>query len=173
MPIKHGISVDDREIFSIEQRYSITLPKSYCSFLKKYNGFYIEDPDACNLEYHGVDDGEIAFDSLFGINIENENFNLDEINNDYLDEISFIKNTLIIGTDPGGNFYVLVTEGESKGIYYWDRTHLHVEDDVQDIAINEVDECGNLYRISDSFETFFKQLLSQTEDKGMKLIQGL
>ncbi|TDB58201.1 SMI1/KNR4 family protein [Photorhabdus khanii] len=173
MPINHGINIDNSEILSIEQHYSIILPESYRAFLKKYNGFYVEDPDACNLTYHGVDDGEIAFDSLFGINIENENFNLIEMNNNYLDELLFIKNSFIIGTDPGGNFYILVTEGKHEGVYYWDRTHLHVEDDVQDIAFSEVDECGNLYKVSHSFEEFFKQILSQTEDKGMKLIQGL
>ncbi|WP_445375114.1 SMI1/KNR4 family protein [Photorhabdus tasmaniensis] len=173
MPINHGINVDDDKISSAEQHYSITLPESYRAFLKKYNGFYVEDPDACNLSYQGVDDGEIAFDALFGINIENENFNLTGINDYYLDELFFIKNSLIIGTDPGGNFYVLVTEGEHGGVYYWDRTHLHIEDEIQDIAFNETDECGNLYKISHSFEAFFKQLLSQTEDKGMKLVQGL
>ncbi|CDH34739.1 conserved hypothetical protein [Xenorhabdus bovienii str. Intermedium] len=48
-------------------------------------------------------------------------------------------------------------------LYYWDRTHLHADDDLQNYYFEEVDECGNLYKISNSFDSFLKFVLDCTE----------
>jgi len=74
-----------------------------------------------------------------------------------------------IGDDPGGNYFVLVCNKSQKGIYYWDRTHLHIEDEIQDFSIPEVNDSGNLYKIHNEFSEFLTILTKKTLDKGMAL----
>ncbi|MBD2827019.1 SMI1/KNR4 family protein [Xenorhabdus szentirmaii] len=163
MPILHSVGLTDLDIENLENKYRISFPNDYKLFLRKYNGFYFVSPDYCEFDYDGVDEGIIAFDAFFGDGIESEHYNLQAQNDSFLDEINFIKNSFIIGADPGGNFYILVTEGEHSGVYYWDRTHLHAEDELQEYTIEEVEECGNLYKVSDSFGDFFKAIFKFSE----------
>jgi hypothetical protein len=165
MPIVYGEGLNSEKIIEIEDKYSISFPKEYVDFLSKNNGLYIKSPEFCDFTYDKVDNGFISFHALFGINFINENFDLIENNNDYLDEISFIDSSFIIGSDPGDNFYVLVNDGNNSGIYYWDRTHLHAEDDIQNYYFEEVDECGNLYKLSDSFDDFLKTIIESIKNE--------
>ncbi|MBD2802107.1 SMI1/KNR4 family protein [Xenorhabdus sp. M] len=165
MPIVYGNGLNNEKIVEIENKYSISFSKEYIDFLNKNNGLIIRDPEFCNLPYNKVDNGYISFHTLFGLDFINENFDLIGNNDDYLDEISFIDFSFIIGSDPSDNFYVLVNNGNYKGIYYWDRTHLHVEDDLQGYHFEEVDECGNLYKVSDSFGDFLKYIIEFTKNE--------
>ncbi|EOT8214736.1 SMI1/KNR4 family protein [Escherichia albertii] len=163
MPIVFGKGMDLNEIKFIEDKFSIKFPHDYILFLHNCNGFYINGTDGCDIEFGHVDNKFISFESLFGVDFINDNFNLLNINDCYLNEISFIENSFIIGSDPGGNFYILITKGNLSGVYYWDRTHLHADDTLQEYAIAEVNECGNLYKVSDSFDNFFSIIKKLTE----------
>ncbi|EQB98841.1 SMI1/KNR4 family protein [Photorhabdus temperata] len=163
MPIVYGDGLSNKEIAEIENKYSIAFPKSYVDFLNKYNGLVVREFDACDIPYDNVDNGFISFDALFGVRFINDNFDLYEINDDYLDEISFINSCFIIGVDPGDNFYILVNDQDNIGVYYWDRTHLHADDDLQNYHFKEINECGNLYKVSNSFDDFFKSILEFTK----------
>ncbi|WP_445375111.1 SMI1/KNR4 family protein [Photorhabdus tasmaniensis] len=163
MPIVYGEGLNNEKIIEIENKYSISFPKEYADFLNKKNGLIIREPEFCDLPYSKVDNGYISFHALFGLAFINKNFDLIENNDDYLDEISFTGSSFIIGSDPGDNFYVLVCSENNNGVYYWDRTHLHAEDDAQDYDFEEVDECGHLYKISDSFGSFLKCIIENTK----------
>ncbi|MDN0087391.1 SMI1/KNR4 family protein [Yersinia nurmii] len=173
MPISCGNGSSDVQINNLEQLYSIHFPNDYRNFLSVYNGFVVKQPDYCELPCNDVDDGYIAFYSLFGFGVSNKNHDINHQNKEYLDELSFIEEAFIIGGDPGGNYFVLVCNGVQKGVYYWDRTHLHSEYDMQKISIQEVDECGSLYKIHHEFSDFFAELVRNTIDKGMKLTKDL
>lgn len=172
MPILYGAGLSDTEIASLEDYFDIKLPVDYKKFLLDYNGLLIKYPDYCNIEYHGVDDS-VAVNALFGYMIENKIFDLKGQNDNFLDEIFFIKNSIIIGVDPGDNFYVLVVCGEFSGVYYWDRTHLHSDDSKQNYFFEEVNECGNLYRVADSFDSFFKIIYDYAKAHNMSFDKGL
>ena len=50
--------------------------------------------------------------------------------------------------------FVLMLEPRSGRVLYWDRTHLHEPDVGYQADFPEVDDCGDLYVISDSFSDF-------------------
>ncbi|MES3573836.1 SMI1/KNR4 family protein [Enterobacter cloacae] len=81
------------------------MPEDYKEFLRLKNGFVVKSPDFCELEYEGVDEGVIAFYAHFGINMKNPNHDIFRQNECFLNELYFIDDKLIIGGDPGGNFY--------------------------------------------------------------------
>jgi hypothetical protein len=125
------------------------------------------------LEYEGVDDRVIAFYALFGINMKNPNHDIFRQNENFLNELDFIDAKLIIGDDPGGNFYLILNGSESQGVYYWDRTHLHAEDDIQLFETPEQNGCGNIYKITNSFTEFYKEICEAYPDAGMNLTVDL
>ena len=86
---------------------------------------------------------------------------------------NLIDDKLIIGDDPGGNFYLILNGSESQGVYYWDRTHLHAEDDIQEFEIAEQNECGNIYKITNSFTEFYKKICETSLDAGMNVTVDL
>ncbi|EDT2853159.1 SMI1/KNR4 family protein [Salmonella enterica] len=173
MPVSCGNGLAENQIRDLEKIFSLSFPDDYKDFLSRYNGFVVKQPDFCEFDYDSVDDGAIAFYALFGYGISNRNDELVYQNNEYLDEIDFISNAFIIGSDPGGNYFVLVCEGEKKGVYYWDRTHLHSEDDLQKFDINAENVSGPLYKFSDNFYDFFERLVINTLSAGMKLYRDL
>ncbi|HDS9625155.1 TPA: SMI1/KNR4 family protein, partial [Enterobacter asburiae] len=75
--------------------------------------------------------------------------------------------------DPGGNFYLILNGSESQGVYYWDRTHLHAEDDIQLFETPEQNGCGNIYKITNSFTEFYKEICEAYPDAGMNLTVDL
>jgi len=166
MSIVYGNGLNNKEITEIANKYSIKLPMDYINFLTKHNGLAVRDSHACDIQYNNIDNGFISFDALFGVGFINKNFDLNEINDDYLDEISFITGCFIIGVDPGDNLYVLINNENKNdnGVYYWDRTHLHADDEVQNYHFKEVNECGNLYTVSNSFNDFLKLILKFTKE---------
>ncbi|EOC1315172.1 SMI1/KNR4 family protein [Cronobacter turicensis] len=173
MPVSCGKMITEADIQRLEKRYRISLPEDYKTFLLLNNGFVVKNPDYCNLAYHGVDEGAIAFNALFGMGAENEYYDIWYNNEELFSELDFIDSKLIIGDDPGGNYFLMVNGEHQKGLFYWDRTHLHTEDTLQDYEIPEQNECGNLYRLSDTFTAFFEMISEQTLAQRMKVNRDL
>lgn len=173
MPISYGKPANKDEIKVVEGEFKISLPEDYKEFLRLKNGFVVKSPDFCELEYKGVDEGFISFDALFGINMKNPNHDIFRQNENFLSELDFIDDKLIIGDDPGGNFYLILNGSESQGVYYWDRTHLHAEDDIQEFEIAEQNECGNIYKITNGFTEFYKKICETSRDAGMNVTVDL
>lgn len=173
MPISCGNRVTNAEIMVLEKEYNILLPEDYKEFLERNNGFVVKSPDFSEIDYEGVDEGIIAFYSLFGLGTKNHDHDIKHHNDYYLDELNFIEDKLIIGDDPGGNYFVLINGNNKKGIFYWDRTHLHDEDDIQSFEIAEENESGNLYRVINEFSDFFKKISENTIAQGMAVSNDL
>lgn len=100
MPISYFNGTSDKAIIDLEDHYKMTLPADYKLFLAQHDGCRIISPTYCELKFAGVDDGFIAVDVLFSTKTTNENFSLLSINNEYLEELDFIENAFLIGTDP-------------------------------------------------------------------------
>ncbi|XTZ39055.1 SMI1/KNR4 family protein [Salmonella enterica] len=173
MAILTGTGIGQADIDLLSRNFALTFPDDYKNFLKNYNGFWVESPDFCNIPFDKVDNGYISFDGLFGNQVNNKNFDIAVINDEFLDELSFIENAFIIGTDPGDNMYVLVTEGQHAGVYYWDRTCLHTEDRKQDYAISGEEDSQHLYLCDVKFEQFFDKIMTLTIKNGMSISSGL
>lgn len=94
-------------------------------------------------------------------------------NDELLSELDFIDSKLIIGDDPGGNYYLMLNGERQQGIFYWDRTHLHAEDILQQFEIPEQNECGNLYRLNDTFTQFYQSVIDNTLAQGMQVTRDL
>lgn len=169
MPISCGKPKTKDEIRILEAKFKVGLPEDYKEFLRLKNGFVVKSPDFCELEYEGVDEGVIAFYALFGINMKNPNHDIFRQNECFLNELDFIDDKLIIGGDPGGNFYLILNGSKSQGVYYWDRTHLHAEYDIQKFDIAEQNEFGNIYRISNGFTDFYERICESSFGSGMNL----
>ncbi|MBY6292142.1 SMI1/KNR4 family protein [Enterobacter bugandensis] len=169
MPISCGKPANKDEIKFMEGKFKVSLPEDYKEFLRLKNGFVVKSPDFCELEYEGVDEGFIAFYALFGINMKNPNHDIFRQNEIFLSELDFIDDKLIIGDDPGGNFYLILNGSERQGVYYWDRTHLHAEDYIQKFEFSEKNECGNIYRISNDFNDFYERICDSSLGTGMNV----
>lgn len=175
MAIFTGTGIGETDIDNLARKFSVTFPEDYSDFLKTYNEFRVKSPDYCNIPFNKVDNGFISFDVLFGYGVSNKFFDISTMNNELLDELSFVEHAVIIGADPGGNYYVLITEGGQSGVYYWDRTCLHLEDVKQDYSIAEEDEeeTQYLYLVASTFQQFFDMLAAQTIQQGMSVSQEL
>lgn len=169
MPISCGKALSYSEIHSLEIKYNISLPYDYRRFLEKYNGFVVKSPDFSELRYDGVDEGIIAFHALFGMGIQNHYNDIVYHNENFLNEIDFLKEKIIIGDDPGGNYFLIINVDDEKGVYYWDRTHLHSEDDIQNFSISEKNDSGNIYKITDDFSSFCDLVFETTVELGMEI----
>ncbi|WP_017348782.1 SMI1/KNR4 family protein [Pantoea sp. A4] len=173
MAILTGVGISQIDIDLLAKRLSVVLPDDYKKFLSHYNGFRVSSPDHCDLPYNNVDNNFISFDALFGHKVNNENYDIENINDDIVDELSFISNAVVIGIDPGDNFYVLVPEGEESGVYYWDRTCLHADDKKNNHSSLGEKNALHLYFYAKTFNQFFDLLLDQTIKKGMTVSSGL
>jgi cell wall assembly regulator SMI1 len=160
MPFLYKPGLSDTDIQGLEQRLQKKLPSDYKDFLKKRNGFYATAPDYVSLALDKVDEGSIAFDRLFGLIPDEESNDLLAFNEEFIDELSFLDNSIAIGEDGGGNPFVWIAEAGKEGLYYWDRTHLHESDDKNDFDIAERDGCGNLFFLAPDFTSFFDLILS-------------
>jgi hypothetical protein len=74
--------------------------------------------------------------------------------------IDHVENVLIIGDDNSTNHYVLnCTEG-AEAVYFHDRYHSYDDKiSIETGDIDQIDECGVLYKISDSFSDFYQLIL--------------
>ena len=171
MPVLHGDKIKQDEIDMLEKKYGIQLEESYKFFLKSENGFLVKQPDYCEFDFDNVDDGVIALYSLYSLGNENENNELIYNNDEFLNELEFIDSAFIIGGDPGGNYFVLMGNKNHKGVFYWDRTHLHADDDKSAFSIPEHNESGNLYKVSSSFKDFYELIKKNTFIDGVPYLK--
>lgn len=176
-----NLSID--EVIKIEQKYNVDLPINYKDFLLEYGGLYVGYPSYVEIAIDFLDDSTIAFESLFSIFTNNKYLDIFYINDEYLDELQEeLTDVIIIGTDPGGNFYLL--NCLDSQIYYWDRTHLHnvVEPNNKNIILKEEDnaeeydsayQAGNIYLLFTNFDSFLKLILSYVKDNNFKTIKSV
>lgn len=165
MAVEYAKGLTPEQIDALQVELDRTLPGDYRGFLERYNGWYIDRPNDCELPYDGVESGQISFDAFLGYGLQNESFNLVDFNGEFADEIAFVEDATIVGSDPGGNPYVLVGSGPHAGVYCWDRTHLHSQDERRRVHFAEVDESGDLYRVADSFQAFLDRVTAAMADQ--------
>ena len=166
MPLSYGKPAAKNAILPLLTTFNFSAPEDYLDFLQQKNGLVVKSPDYFNLPYHGVDRGEVAFSALFGIDTRNKYYDLKYNNDEFLEELDYLSDALLIGDDPGGNYFVLMNGAGREGVYYWDRTHLHCEDDIQQFDIAEQQECGNLYKVAPDFTIFYQMILQHTCTQG-------
>jgi hypothetical protein len=90
--------------------------------------------------------GKNSVGIFFGIGIKKGFADIIEINEEYDDDIP--KKSLLIGTDVGSGFILLVADGENDGIWYYDHTYFF------DKSNDEL----NTYVICETFSDFLKML---------------
>ncbi len=172
MAINYSIGANDIEIqaFKTKFGFDIDLESEYLQFLKERNGLFLSDETYCDIPFSMVDNGFISFQELYGINLINKNWNIDRLNNNYLDEIKSVKNVIIIGGDPGGNKFLLSTKNDNVKVFYWDRGHIHFDDNYD---YKEVDEEGNLYIVANSFSEFIKMIKDNIEGTTKEVVNQM
>lgn len=136
-------TVSKVQLLELEKQLNITLPKDYNNFLLqinvgiptgKYLSFYIN-------ELHE----EVFLGILLGFS-ENKNFNLFDWNFEYLEELP--ERSLIFATEYGDGLFVMITEGDNQGVYFWDHTFI----------FEQSSEESNVYFLADSFTHFIENL---------------
>lgn len=126
----------------LEKHLNITLPADYKEFLNSHNGAKIV------AGYFHVRElnQEISMDIFYGIDLEKRTLNLDFWHKEYGDEIP--QNSLLIGSDPGGGFILLVNDGENSGVFYYDHSYF----------FDQSSDENNTYFISKNFTLFLDML---------------
>ncbi len=133
---------DTGKISSLENNLKFKLPEEYKIFLLSNNGGFVE-----NRIFHVNDlDSDILIDVIFGIDTNDKEFDLWYLYEEYADELP--EGGLVIGSDTGGNFILMIVDGEDAGIYYWDHVHF--------FPISSEEQ--NTYFVSPSFEIFWVNL---------------
>jgi len=142
------------EIDLIESEIKRTFPDDYRAFLISANGCFVAAPEFAQIQLSAVDEGTISFDQLFGLLPGEDCNDLISFNKEFVDELDFVEEAVVIGEDGGGNPYVIIGKAGSQGVYYWDRTHLHESDSKNQFDIPEQNGSGNLFFISGTFREF-------------------
>jgi hypothetical protein len=133
----------------------------------KHNGLFIGDKSYCDIPFIKVDDEQFAFQELYAIDAENSGMDLIQCN-EISDEITAFADPIVIGADPGGNFFIINCNKNDDSIYYWDREHIHYDNNYD---YGEKDEEGNIYKIYSSFSEFYDAIILNTGgDKTIKEI---
>ena len=160
MTIIYSLGTTDPEVSRIKSLFGDGICKDYLEFMKEKNGLFLYRDSFCEIPFEQVDDKFISFLGLYGISPENECLDIEVVNDKFSDEIEFIEKPIIIGSDPGGNFFILSSRGDDCNVYYWDRAHIHFEGNY-DFA--EVNEEGNVYILANSFNEFLSLIEKNIE----------
>lgn len=155
MAIIKSFGTSDSNILKVESTYGIVLPEDYFEFLTRFNGMFIGSGSYCTIPFLMVDNGEVDFQEMYGIDTKNETLNLIKAN-EIRDEFVAFDNPFVIGADPGGNLFLINGGGSDKSIYYWDRNHIHFDDG---FCHQELSEEGNVYKIFNTFTAFYNSIL--------------
>jgi hypothetical protein len=128
-------------IEKIERFLKIKLPDDYKNFLVEYNGAVIEDA------YIYVDDlkQKMMMGLIYGVDTKKASDIL-KINKEFKDDI--LKNSILIGTDAGEGWILLICDGKNDGIWYYDHSYFF-EQSTDDL---------NTYFICNTFSEFIKLL---------------
>jgi hypothetical protein len=126
----------------IEEDFKINLPKDYINFLVNNNGIAIDD-----AYFYVKDlDQKVLMGVLYGVNMEFEALDIIYENKEYKEDIP--ENSLLIGSDPGGSWILLICDGENDGIWYYDHSYFFEQ---------STDEL-NTYFICETFTEFLEML---------------
>ena len=133
-------------IIKIENQFRIKLPDDYKEFLINNNGAIIKDGT------FWVEDlkQKILMEKLFGINLSTKVLTIEYWSERHKNDLW--KNTIIIGSDPGGTFLLLVLGNRdddiNEGIYYYDNKYF----------FEQSSDKQNTYYICKTFSEFIAQL---------------
>lgn len=128
-------SISDAGIAELERNIGFPLPNDYRHFLQQTNGgHFVGGYPEVTAETIGV----ICCDSFFGRKMPNA-LDLEFWFKEMKDEIPI--NSLLIGKDPSGAFFLLVCDYNSLGVYYYDHSYNYPESSDQE----------NAYFVSESF----------------------
>lgn len=136
--------MNEQEITNIEIQFNVQFPTDYRMYLKEIGGGFAEWSESNGIYVEDVKD-KVFIDEMFG-NIDIDSARIDFWTKKYQDEM--FEKSIIIGDSLEHGFFVLVCEGEDKGMYYWDDTY-HFE-----ISNDE----NNVYWLADSFTDFMNQI---------------
>lgn len=142
MKIKAYQNGDLEKVKHLQKKLKIQLPHDYEKFLIEFNGGIIDD---AYLYVKDLDE-YMMMGNFFGIDIEKGFADIIKINDEYDDDIP--KKSLLIGSDAGSGFFLLVNDGDNDGIWYYDHTYFF-EKSSDDL---------NTYFICETFTEFMKIL---------------
>ncbi|MDR0349455.1 MAG: SMI1/KNR4 family protein [Tannerella sp.] len=130
-----------RNTGQIEKCLKIKLPDDYKNFLTAYNGAVIEDA------YIYVDElkQKMLMGLIYGVDTRKASDIL-KINKEFEDDI--LKNSILIGTDAGEGWILLICDGENDGIWYYDHS----------CFFEQSTDDSNTYFICDTFSEFMELL---------------
>jgi cell wall assembly regulator SMI1 len=134
----------ETQVAEAEDALDVSLPPTYREFLKHLNGGFQKRYvlfDIPQLE-------QIPLDLFHGIGTENESNDLVKATLDAW-YWNLPNDLVLIGRDPGGNRIVLGVKGPHIGkVFYWDSSYF----------FESSDETGNIYRVSNDFDSFMESL---------------
>lgn len=131
-----------QDIQKLEESFNVKLPTDYRDFLIKHNGADIVD----GIFYVKDLEQKILMGGFYGVESNPKKIGLINQNEEYGDDIP--DNSLLIGSDPGSGWILLVNDGENNGIWYYDHTYFFEQSS---------DEL-NTYFICETFSEFLKIL---------------
>jgi cell wall assembly regulator SMI1 len=136
-----------KNIEKIEKELHVTLPEDYKNFLIKYNGAVIDDA------YIYVEDlqQKMMMGLFYGVDLKNY---ADILITNKEFSIDLLENSLLIGTDDGEGWILLICDGENDGIWYYDHSYFF------DQSTDDL----NTYYICETFSDFIKLLETTTEE---------
>jgi hypothetical protein len=147
MKIKSFGKGSKQNINKIEKEFSVKLPNDYKEFLIENNGADIET----GLFYVKDIGQTIPMGYFYGVDIVEGYADIIEINKEYRDDI--LENSILIGTDEGEGWILLICDGENDGIWYYDHSYFF-EQSTDDL---------NTYFICETFSEFMETLKNGKE----------
>ncbi|MGL5153228.1 MAG: SMI1/KNR4 family protein [Clostridium sp.] len=113
-------NASELEIELLEKNCNINLPSEYKEFLFSYNGGVVDKKEENKIYIEDLDE-YINIDVLYGIKTESRTSDIITWMNKLGDDL--IEGSIIIGDDLLQGMIVMITEGDFKGIYYWDDSY--------------------------------------------------
>lgn len=133
---------DIKKVLKLEKDFRVKLPEDYKDFLIQYNG---GDVDDAYLYVKDLDE-YMLMGYLSGIDVEAEFADIAKFNDEYHEDIP--KKSILIGSDEGEGWILLVCDGENNGVWYYDHSYFF------DPSTDEL----NTYFICETFSDFIKML---------------
>lgn len=133
---------NSQNINALEKSIGFGLPKDYYDFLLRSDGCRIEDGYVF-VEELGQ---SVLLKCLFSIKNEKKVLTIGYWMNEYGDEIP--EKSVIIGNDQGGSFLLFITDGDEKGVYFWDDSHF----------FEQTTDEKNIYLIAEDFVDFLNKI---------------
>ena len=130
---------NEEAVQKFEQQIGFALPEDYRQFLLKNNGARVN-----NQRFFVKGLGQyVLMHVLYGLTSAHRALTVGYWLNEHGDDIG--EKELPIGHDQGGHQLLYITDGEDKGIYYWDHNHIFAKS-----AEGE----GDTYFVADNFTEF-------------------